>query len=186
MDPILVDIAQLRALEVPTLTLTPGRVLAARVIEAAGVRGQLAIAGMRVAAALPPGVRPGDELRLVVKEVSAERVVLTIQPDAVPAAPPHEVRESDPEGGGGGADPTGAPAHVLALRYETQNLGPLDLRFALHTHGAISVSVALHSESALAQARESTDALREAIDRTSVGEIAVTVTRARPPLDTYA
>jgi hypothetical protein len=101
MDPILVDIAQLRTLALPRITLTPGRVIMARVAEAGdGGRGELAIAGGRISATLPPGVRAGDELRLVVKDVSAERLVLQIETPA--AAPRENVEEREAAGEAGG------------------------------------------------------------------------------------
>jgi hypothetical protein len=187
MDPILLDGAQLRALTVPGLTLTPGRVIAARVIEAGGVRGQLAIAGMRVAAALPSGVRAGDELRLVVKDVSAERVVLQLQAQTSASAPPAEPREADAEEDGGESGPAATPSHVLALRYETRNLGPIDLRFELHGRDdALSVTVAMRDAPAVEHARANVVELSDALARPGRSDVAVSITAQPPPLDLYA
>jgi hypothetical protein len=52
----------------PGPALRPGAVLAARVLE----NGLLSLAGARVKASLPDDVRPGDALRLRVKELGPE------------------------------------------------------------------------------------------------------------------
>jgi hypothetical protein len=187
MDPILIDAAQLRTLRIPGLALTPGRVIMARV---AGIgedaRGQLAIAGGRITAALPPGVRTGDELRLVVKDLSAERVVLQIQAEAPAPAPasPQAPRQGDGEGETGGGETT-TPTHLLRLSYQTQNLGPVGLRFELHPAGALSVRVEIASAVGLARAKRSADGLRAALVRASSGQVDVAVGTPRPPLDLY-
>jgi len=181
MDPILVDIAQLRTLMLPRITLTPGRVIMARVAEAGdGRRGELAIAGGRISATLPPGVRAGDELRLVVKDVSAERLVLQIE---TPAAAPRESVEEREAAGGGGRQ--GTPSQVLELRYATQNLGLVGLRFALHPGGAISVTVGMPDDAGITRARSAADGLRAAIAQATGADVGVSVTAQRPPLDVY-
>jgi hypothetical protein len=186
MDPILVDAAQLRTLRLPGLALTPGRVIMARVAETGeGGRGQLAIAGGRIGASLPSGVRAGDELRLVVREISSERVVLQIQADAPPATPPADPRDVDDEGEAPGGAP-GTPIHVLVLRYETQSFGSVDLRFELHAGDALSLQVGMATAAGLARARENSEDLRATLDRALAGDVAVTVTQRRPPLDLYA
>jgi hypothetical protein len=180
MDPILVDVTQLRALQLPAINLTLGRVIAARVIEAdlAG-RGLLSIAGARIAASLPPGVHSGDELRLVVREVSPERVVLGLEP---PPQPPQEgVAEREAHAGR-----RGAPTSSLALRYDTPSLGPMDLRFDLYAGDALSVTVSLEGEGNQALARAHASELQSALARALGSAVGVTVTGPRPPLDTYA
>jgi hypothetical protein len=185
VDPILVDLAQLRLLQSPGITLAPGRAIMARVIEAAeGGRGELSIAGGRLFVSLPPGVHPGDELRLVVKDVSADRVVLQIQAPPVPVAPAGErVEEREADASGDRREEAGS--HTLALRYSAESLGPIDLRFVLHPDGAISVNVAMSSEAAEASARAEAEALRSAIAVAAGAEVAVTIGRRRPPVDVY-
>src|SRR6266542_3222198 len=75
------DLILLRTV-LPGPALRPGAVLAARVLE----KGLLSLAGARVSARLPDDVRPGDALRLRVKELGPERIVLQIVPDPPPAA----------------------------------------------------------------------------------------------------
>jgi hypothetical protein len=185
MHPILVDAAQLRTLRIPGLALTPGRVIVARVADVGeGSRGELSIAGGRLAVALPPGVRTGDELKLVVKDVSANRVVLQIQGEPPSPEPLHEPREGDREAGGGG--PASTATDVLQLSYQTVNLGSIGLRFELHAASALTVTIAMATDAGLTRARASADLLRTSLAASPLTDIAVTVTAARPPLDLYA
>src|SRR5437764_3438066 len=68
--------------------LKPGTVLPGRVL----ANGQLLLAGVRIAASLPPGLEAGSVVRLRVQEASSERLLLQVveqpqQPaDAAPAA----------------------------------------------------------------------------------------------------
>jgi hypothetical protein len=188
MDPILVDVAQLRGLTLPGITLTPGRVIMARVIEAedGGGRGALSIAGGRLAAMLPGTVHVGDELRLVVKDVSAERIVLSLQAEVAPQAASLPPRETDPDGTSEAARRSAASTHVLELRYAAQHLGELELRFELYPGGALSVTVGVGGDAALAQASAAAGDLRAALERASgSSDVAVHVTTPRAPLDVY-
>ena len=179
MDPILVDVAELRALQLPGVNLAAGRVLMARVIETElGGKGMLSIAGARIAASLPPGVHAGDELRLVVREVSPERLVLGL----VPFEPPREDAVGEREGEGGAR---GTPSRSLALQYETATLGPIDLRFDLYPGGALGVSVRLVSEDAQRRARAGAGELENTLNAATGASVAVTIGAARPPLDVY-
>jgi hypothetical protein len=79
MQPLAVDPRALRVLLGPDIKIVPGRAVMARVVAAdAGGRGSLSIAGFLLDAELPTGVRAGDDLRLVVRDVNAERVLLSI------------------------------------------------------------------------------------------------------------
>jgi hypothetical protein len=80
VSPLAVDLRALRVLVGPDIKIVPGRALMARVVapQQPGGRGSLSIAGYLLEAELPETVRAGDDLRLVVKDVSAERVLLTI------------------------------------------------------------------------------------------------------------
>lgn len=117
----------------PAPALRAGSVVVARVLE----HGLLSLAGARVAAKLPDDVRPGDVLRLRVKELAPERIVLQIVHDPPPAA---TAAVSLP--GGATAriveDEEGAGARgggrAVVLRYDSPTLGRLDIR--LTTSGA--------------------------------------------------
>src|ERR1700749_1287527 len=114
-----------------------------------GGRGSLSIAGALVDAKLPPGVEAGQELRLTVRHVSPEQVVLGRSDQAGAAAAPAPATAELPGGGtvrvserdAGGATGTGAGGdrHMISLRYEAPALGPVDLRFELDP-GSLRVS----------------------------------------------
>jgi hypothetical protein len=114
-------------------TLRVGAVVAARVLE----NRMLSLAGARVAASLPDEVQPGDVLKLRVKELGPERIVLQIVPDPPPAATAAVALP-----GGASAriveDEEGAGARgggrAVLLRYDSPTLGRLDIR--LTTTGA--------------------------------------------------
>jgi hypothetical protein len=196
MEPLAVDLRILRSLLLPEMRIVPGRALMARVVNADGNgRGALSIAGYLLDAELPKHVAAGQDLRLVVREVSAERVLLAIaHPDAQPppAPPPApavplpgggtiRVQEEDAPGGGTGAS---ADTHSVALRYDAPALGPVDLRFELDPGGlrlAITVSPA-----ALDAARGDAGPLQTALATAVGADAAVTVTARREPLDVYA
>src|SRR5215217_4350943 len=82
----IVDVVLLRGLFTDT-TLTPGTVLAARVLERDGPRGMLLLNGVRVPAQLPPDLAEGDALRVRVAEASAERIHLQVVQQGSPSAP---------------------------------------------------------------------------------------------------
>src|SRR5437764_5726036 len=66
------------------LPLKPGSVMAARVIDARTI----ALAGVRMAATLPPDLEPGTAMRVRVREASNERLVLqVVAHDAADEAP---------------------------------------------------------------------------------------------------
>jgi hypothetical protein len=79
-SPLAISPQALRVLVGPHIKIVPGRALMARVVQAQqpGGRGSLSIAGYLLDAELPSSVQTGDDLRLVVKDVSAERVLLTV------------------------------------------------------------------------------------------------------------
>jgi hypothetical protein len=113
--------------------LRPGAVLAARVLE----NGLLSLAGVRVQASLPDDVQPGDALRLRVKELGPERIVLQVVPDPPPAATSvvalpggatvRIVADAERAGARGAG-------RAVVLRYDSPALGRLDMH--LSTAGA--------------------------------------------------
>ena len=77
--PLAISPQALRVLVGPDIKIVPGRAVMARVVQAApGQKGSLSIAGYVLDAELPEDVQTGQDLRLVVRDVSAERVLLAI------------------------------------------------------------------------------------------------------------
>jgi hypothetical protein len=140
--------------------LRPGAVVAARVID----RGVLSLLGARVAATLPDDVRPGDVLRLHVKEATPERILLQVvqQPPPMatgavmlPGGATARVIEEDEEADSAG----GRTERAVTLRYDSATLGRLDIR--LSAAGAtVHVSEGPPAEAARAAAGELAGALR--------------------------
>ena len=196
MDPINVDIRLIKAVLGGELRIAPGRALMARVVTADGLgRGSLNIAGAVVDASLPKDVLAGQELRLTVRHVSADRVELSMSdqspPPAVDAAPlpgggALRVTERDTsDGDGGSGSGEGAERHTLSLRYDAPALGAVDLRFELDPSSlrvTATVGAGQPYDLALDGAGRLGDALTEAIGR----PVTVDVSPRREPLDVYA
>ncbi|MFZ1994690.1 MAG: hypothetical protein WAU75_11320, partial [Solirubrobacteraceae bacterium] len=88
--PLAVNPQALRVLVGPDIKIVPGRAVMARVVQAPpGQKGSLSIAGYLLDAELPENVQAGDDLRLVVRDVTAERVLLAI-------TDPHEAAQAQP------------------------------------------------------------------------------------------
>jgi hypothetical protein len=193
MDPLAVDLVLLRS-AAPDLPIVVGRVLTARVVERKGRHGILNLAGAIVTAELPDDVQEGDRLRLIVRETTAERVVLQQlaahepPPPAAAAAPP--APRAELPGGGrvelmhreGGGEP-GMPQE-LTLRVELPSLGVVDLWLALDVH-RVAVRVAL-AERALPAAHERSGALEAALAAAAGRPAEVTLVARADPLDVYA
>ncbi len=139
VDPIAVTAALLRA-QLPDLTLREGSTLMARVASRGESHAVIVLAGIPVTAQVPPDVEAGATLKLKVQEVTADRVMLRIEPQADPDAGrgqrrsagrtcvPHLTVE-EPPGRRRGAD--GEPADVVSLAFNSPALGRLDLRLEL-------------------------------------------------------
>ena len=199
MDPINVDIRLIKAVLGTELRIAPGRGLMARVVTADGLgRGSLNIAGAVIDASLPKDIQAGQELRLTVRQVSAERVELSLSDQAGAAAAPADavplpgggtvhVSERDAGGGGGGSGSGGAGGdrHSLSLHYDAPVLGAMDLRFELDP-SSLRVSATVGAggpfDLALDHAGKLRDALAQAIGR----PVTVDVSPRREPLDVYA
>ena len=172
MDPIAVDIRLIRAVLGAELRVAPGRALMARVMSAdATGRGSLSIAGAVIEARLPKDVQPGQELRLTVRDVTPERVVLSLSEQAGGPAPNSPVelpgggtvrvaeRDASEQAHRGGG---GAGRHTLALVYDAPALGPVDLRFELDPQ-SLRVSVVLGAGEPAEQAQDRAGELRDAL-----------------------
>lgn len=78
-SPLAISPQALRVLVGPDIKIVPGRAVMARVVQAPpGQKGSLSIAGYLLDAELPEDVQAGQDLRLVVKDVNAERVLLAV------------------------------------------------------------------------------------------------------------
>jgi hypothetical protein len=186
-----VELVLLRGM-LPDLALTPGTHLSGRVVDAR----TLMLAGVRLAAQLPEGVEPGQQLRLRVQEASAERIHLqVVEPPAaqVAAATPAgaayalmlpggvaarlyvQEREEAPRGGGPGA------ARSVVVRYDSPTLGRMDVRL---DRGAAAVHVS--AGEAEQRVRAAADGLREALSRVGGGPVLVTVHPRQETLDVRA
>jgi hypothetical protein len=211
MPVLAVDLALVRDVLLPDLRLTVGRAVMARVVSPGGAggsnaRGTLSIAGYLLAAELPPGVKAGQELRLEVRDIDANRVLLGIadHPEAEAAAPPPAAHVAMPpiplpggatlrivedpgedEDGGGRRGSGEGGSRTLALRLDGVALGAVDLRFELDP-ATLRVGVALSPGAALEAATREVDALRGALAAGADRAVSVTVSPRRDPLDVYA
>src|SRR5689334_16062135 len=86
VEPIAVAAALLRN-QMPDLPLREGATLMARVASTGQQRAVIVVAGIPLSAQVPPDVQAGATLRLKVAEVTPERVMLQIQPEAGQPAP---------------------------------------------------------------------------------------------------
>lgn len=192
MPPINVEVALLR-LALPGVGLTPGAVLAARVLERSGARGMLSLAGGRLPAELPENLRPGDAVRLRVEEVGEERILLRVVEPA-PAPPPPaalllplpggaragvEVRV-EAEGGDGERS-----SWTVAVAYVSPAIGPVDLRLTLDAT-ALRAEVDVAPGAALDAAQEQAQRLRDALAEVAGRPVSVRIGPRREPVDVYA
>lgn len=144
MQPIAVQLITLQQV-MPDVSLRLGQSLVARVAERHGDRGILMIAGQPIVAQLPTEVRAGDVLRLAVKDVSAEQVIMQMHegreaaqaaqqgqphvPLAFPGQPPSHVIVDDQASGGDGAGEGDIAA--IALTYDSPALGAMNFRIGM-------------------------------------------------------
>jgi hypothetical protein len=198
MEPIAVDIRLIRAVLGAELRVAPGRALMARVVSVnAPGQGSLSIAGALIDARLPPGVEAGQDLRLVVRHVSPEQVVLGLSPEAGAGAAPAQTavalpggghvrvteREGDGDRGSGGS---GAGRHVLALTYDAPALGTVNLRFELDPH-SLRVNAVLSAGAPAASATEAAGELRDVLSDALGGRpVTIQISPRHEPLDVYA
>jgi hypothetical protein len=143
---------------------------------------------------LPSNVRAGEELRLQVRELTPEKVVLQIKDDTQPppVVPVETPRVQLPGGGSlnvaerdaGGSLAAGDQTHTLTLRYDAPSLGAVDLHFTL-TPGALALTVTVAPvayETADEHAAKLQAALTEAAERAA----RVTVVARREPVEVFA
>lgn len=196
MQPLAVDASLLRTVLASDIKLTIGRELMVRVA-AVGTegRGVLSLAGMLLEAELPDNVRAGAELRLQVRELTPDRVVLAIQPDEVPqpvAALVEAPRLPLPGGGfvkvterdAGGLLAAGDQTHTVTVRYDAPTLGQVDLHFTLSA-GALALTVAV-APGAHETAEDHSAQLQTTLAAATERPATVTVVARREPVEVFA
>lgn len=195
MDLLRVEAAMLKAL-LPELTLREGMKVVASVAERAGQRGIIVLAGTPLAAQLPDEVQAGDVLRLIVGEISSDKVVLRIA-DAQQAPPPDVLvplpdgmqariavaERTASEGRSGGDD----EQHEVRLTYTSARLGALELHLALTAGGElVKVDVRARAGAPFELAERHAAELQQAV-AVATGKCAqVVVSPRHDPLDVYA
>jgi hypothetical protein len=205
MEPLAIHPRLLREAAGSGLTLTPGRGVMARVVAAAaGGRGVLNIAGVTIEAQLPPGVRVGESLRLIVRSLDEHRVVFGLPHDTRSEARPATAPTPSPlpeiplpggarlrlrgEGDDGSAAPRSASAPgtaTLSLSYDAPSLGALDLSFSLDA-GSVRLQIAAGAGAGYSLTRENAEGLQHALEQAVGRSASVTVVPRREPLDVYA
>src|SRR5690349_18626517 len=193
MDPIAVTAALLRA-QLPDLPIREGSSLMARVASRGETHAVIVIAGLPVTAKLPPEVQAGATLKLKVKEVTAERVWMQIDPQQPQAQAPvigqpvpqsqlqPRVEVEEPPARRVGAD--GEPADVVALAFTHPALGRLDLRLELRGERLLA-EVTTPAGRSLQVASHSSERLRANLEAVGL-EATVKVRPRHTPLDLYA
>lgn len=215
MSVLALDLALVRDILLPGLTLSPGRAMMARVVSAdEGSGGSLAIAGYLLEAELPAELAAGQSLRLVVRDVSEDRVLLAVAAhdasasaaDAPASAAPAQQQQQPPPpavpialpGGaqlrvledGGEEEPGGERGrrrggHALGLRLDLPGVGALELRFGLDP-ASVRAAIATEPGAPLQQAQAQAGELRDALARVCERPATVSVSARRRPLDLYA
>lgn len=163
------------------LGLTPGTLLAARVLGPAAI----SLAGVRVPATLPPGLAAGAALRLQVTEATATRLVLKVvgQADGGPAeADAPAAAQTTPAGlpvvpmpggasaallsvdaDGGSEGPRGARGpRTITVRYESPGVGRVDLALTVDA-GMVSAVVHAPAGEVSERLRDGAADLRDAL-----------------------
>lgn len=193
MDPIAVTAALLRA-QLPEVPIREGASMMARVASRGDTHAVIVIAGLPVTAKLPPEIEAGATLKLKVKEVTAERVWMQIDPQqpAQPqglaqAAPPPQlqpprVEVEEPPARQIGAD--GEPADVVSLTFTSPTLGKLDLRLELRGDRLLA-EVTTPAGRPHQVASNSSERLRANLEGVGL-DATVTVRPRHTPLDLYA
>lgn len=202
MEALAVDAQLLRAVLTPEINLSVGRELMARVAAlAAEGHGTLSLAGVLLEAELPAGLQAGQEIRLQVREVTPERIVLTLQHDL--AQPPPAIGAPLPGGGsvqvtqqdkkagereagsGSSGDSGSSDVHALAITYDAPRLGPVEMKFALDPqslHLGLTLAAGLPYELAEESSGQLERALSSAVGRT----VTISIQPRYDPLDVYA
>ncbi|MDA0171108.1 hypothetical protein OJ998_18530 [Solirubrobacter taibaiensis] len=200
MDPIAVTAALLRA-QLPDVPIREGASLMARVASRGETHAVIVIAGLPVTAKLPPEVEAGAVLKLKVKEVTAERVTMQIDPQQpVQSTSPQGVTpligQAMPQAQLQGhveveeppvrrQDADGESVDVVSLAFTHPTLGKLDLRLELRGEERILAEVTTAAGLPHVVASRASERLRANLEAVGL-EATVNVRPRHTPLDLYA
>jgi hypothetical protein len=191
MEPVVAVKTLLLQQQLPDITLRPGTSVVARVLSRGADHGVLVIAGIPLTAQLPTEVgRTGETLRLAVSDVTPERVTLHLEQVVPPAAQPAptptqpaRVRvEDEPRTVRAG----GEERSTVALSFQSEALGRLDLRIELVAGKRVSASVEAPAGRSFELADAASGRLHDGLHARTGLEADVRVTPRREPLDVYA
>ena len=188
MQPIAVQLITLQQV-MPDVTLRLGQSLLARVAERHGDRGILMIAGQPLVATLPENVRAGDVLKLAVRDITAEQVVMQMHegkeaaqaarqdaqqlvPVPFPGGPPASIIVDDQASGGEGAGE--GDVSTVALTYESPALGAMNFRIGMDGSRVV-VEVRTAAGAPLEIATAAADALQDCLAYATERAASVTV-----------
>jgi hypothetical protein len=188
MDPLSVDLTLLlRTLE-SEVRLTPGRVLMGRVVENGDpAHAKLSIAGKILDAQLPSHLQEGEEVRLTVSEVTADRVVLSLS-NPLSAEAQRQLsdrselttdEDSERQGRSGDA------GQSVVLRYQAPTIGTVDVRLQMR-EGALHAMVAVRAGDAHTLARGQAAALRERLSSATGLPVDLVIQARHDPIELYA
>jgi hypothetical protein len=191
VDPVIsVQTLLLRA-QMPELSLRPGASIVARVASRGEAHGVIVLAGIPLTAALPKEVEAGATLRLLVDEVTPERVVLRMDPAATTAAPPQPPATPQPARVAVGEPPQkrtapgGEERAGVTLAFHSPALGRLDLRIEVGG-GRVEAAVAAAAGHPYETADAASSRLQDGLAARTGLVAAVSVVPRREPLDVYA
>ena len=197
MDPIAVTAALLRA-QLPEVPIREGASLMARVASRGETHAVIVIAGLPVTAKLPPEVEAGAVLKLKVKEVTAERVTMQIEPQPQAAANLQNpvIGQATPQAQLQGhleveeppvrrQDADGEAVDVVSLAFTHPTLGRLDLRLELRGEERILADVTTAAGLPHVVASRASERLRANLEAVGL-EATVNIRPRHTPLDLYA
>ena len=190
MQPVAVQLIQLQQL-MPDVTLRVGQTLVARVAERHDGKGILMLAGKPLVAELPENVRPGDVLKLAVKDISADKIIMQMregqetqqlqQNNVIPLAipfpdgqPAHVMFDDAKEG----ETESEQRFHAVALTYESPALGPINLRIGTDPNNVV-VEVRIAAGAPLELAKAASEVLSENLTERT-GKQALVSVQPRP------
>ncbi len=193
MGVLSVDLSMLRSIIVGDLRLSVGRMLAARVASVEGNgRGTIALAGTLLDAELPKGLTAGQEIRLQVRELTPEKVVLALQerppmlgqpvPMPLPGGGTFEIRGHQETAGGGDGGPA---TSTLTLVYDAPSLGEVVMSFVLDP-ASLKLEVALTPGNPYERASDHADELQQALSAALLRTITLSILQRREPVEIYA
>jgi hypothetical protein len=192
VDPVVAVKTLLLQTQLPDVQLRPGTSVVARVLSRGEQHGVLVIAGIPLTAELPKEIgKTGETLRLAVSDVTPERVTLQLEqiiPPTVQPPVPHETPrarvhvEEPPQTVRVG----GEERSSVALSFQSEALGRLDLRLELVTGSRVSASVQAPAGRSFELADAAAGRLQDGLHVRTGLDAEVHIRPRREPLDVYA